>query len=155
MGHIRETVSVHAPIERVWELVTDYARFPEWQTNLIEVKDFEGVPGEVGFAYRAVYKALGRRIEGRFEIAKVERPRFLEEKGEMPGTGEATTTTVLESTPDGGTACTFTMDYEMGAGFLAGLADRILFERAIERDIRHSNENLKALVEAGVLVKTG
>ncbi len=44
---------------------------------------------------------------------------------------------------------------EMGAGFLAGLADRILFERAIERDIRHSNENLKALVEAGVLVKTG
>jgi len=148
MGHIRETVYVHAPIDRVWKFATDPARFAEWQTNVLEIKDVVGLPGEVGSSYAAIYRALGRKIEARAKVTKAESPRFLEEKGHMPGTGEYTATTVLESTPDGGTAVTFTMDYTMGASFIAGLADRFLFERSIERDIRHSNENLKELIEA-------
>jgi hypothetical protein len=57
-----------------------------------------------------------------------------------------------EPTADGGTALTFTTDYELGSGFLAGVADRLIFERAIERDVRHSSENLKALAEAEIAV---
>lgn len=152
MGHIVDTVYVHAPVEQVWTFLTDYGRYPEWQTNLIETKDFIGTPGEVGFAYTFVYKALGRRLEGRFEVVQSERPRMLVEKGHMPGAGEARSTTEIQSTPDGETKVTFTMDYELGSSFLAGLADKFVFERSIERDIRHSGENLKALIEAEVRV---
>jgi uncharacterized membrane protein len=150
MGHIREVLSIQAPVERVWEFLADYARAPEWQSNVIEVKDFEGTPGEVGFSYTAIYKAMGRRMESRSTITGAERPGFLEEKGSMPGGGEVTMTNVLEPAPDGGTAVTFTFDYELGAGFFGQIADRLVFERAIERDVRHSSENLKALIEAEV-----
>lgn len=155
MGHIREAVYLNAPVERVWAFVTDYARFPEWQTSLIEVRDFQGLPGTLGFSYEAVYKGLGRRLEGRFEITEADRPRLLKEKGEMPGIGVVSTATTLEPVPEGGTTVTFVMDYEMGTSFAAGLADRLIFERSIERDIRHSNENLKALIEAEVPVPVG
>ena len=152
MGHIRETVHINAPIERVWKFINDYERVPEWQSNVLEIKDVTGVPGEVGFIYVSELRALGRKFDSETKITKSEAPRFLEQKFHMPGTGEAVSTSVLESTPDGGTASTFTMDYKMGTAFLGGLADRFLFERSIERDIRHSNENMKELIEAEVPV---
>jgi uncharacterized membrane protein len=152
MGHIKEVVHIGAAPDRVWKLLTAYERSPEWQTNVIEVKDFEGTPGEVGFAYTGIYRALGRRIESRSRITRAEFPRLLEEKGSGPGGGALTVSNMLEAKPDGGTDLTFELDYDLGASFLAGIADRLLLERAIERDIRHSAENLKELVEAEVAV---
>ena len=132
MGHIRESIHINAPIDRVWALGADYTRWPEWQTNLVEVKETSGVPGEPGFAYTAVYRTLGRKIEAHFTVTKAEAPRFAEEKADMPGIGEITTTLVLQEAPDGGVFSTWTMDYEMTAGFVGSLLDRLLFERALE-----------------------
>jgi hypothetical protein len=114
------------------------------------VKDFEGEPGEVGFRFAAVYKVMGRRLESRSEITRSEMPRFIEETGNMPGGGDVISSSVLEPTADGGTAVTFTMDYQLGSSLLAGIADRLAFERAIERDVRQSSENLKSLAEAEI-----
>ncbi|HET7727619.1 MAG TPA: SRPBCC family protein [Candidatus Limnocylindrales bacterium] len=150
MGHVRDVVDIHAPIERVWDFIVDYARWPEWQTNLIELRDFGGVPGTVGFTYTAVYKGLGRRLEGRFEVTVSEPPRLLEEKGHLPGTGEAKSSTLLEATPDGGTTVTFTLDYQMTGGFLGDIADRLVFEHAMERDFHTSGLTMKELIEAAV-----
>lgn len=155
MGHVRDVVDIHAPIERVWDFVTDYARWPQWQTNLIEIRDFIGVPGQVGFSYVAVYKGLGRRLEGRFEITRSERPRVIEEKGHLPGVGDATSMTILESTPDGGTSITFSLDYTMVGGFLGDIADRLIFEHSLERDFHTSGLTMKELIEAAVPAATG
>lgn len=148
MGHIREAAHINAPIERVWEFLVDYRRWPEWQTNVVEVEERGGVPGEVGFTYLGVYKALGRRLETHSEITRSERPRLIEEKGTMPGGGQMTMLSTLEPAPDGGTNLEFMLDYELGSGFLAGVADKLVFERSIERDTRHSTENLIALIES-------
>jgi uncharacterized membrane protein len=148
VGHIKETIFINAPVEKVWEFMVDYRRAPEWQSNVVEVKEFDGTPGEPGFAYTAVYKAMGRRLESRSTIVRSERPRFLEEEGSMAGNGKVTMLNTLETTREGGTALTFTLEYDVGSFFLAGVADKLVFERSIERDVRHSSENLKALVEA-------
>lgn len=42
------------------------------------------------------------------------------------------------------------MDYELPGGFFGDIADRLFMERQIERDVKHSNENFKALCEAKV-----
>jgi uncharacterized membrane protein len=152
MGHIKEVIHIGAPPERVWKFLTAYERAPEWQTNVIEVKDFEGKPGEVGFAYTGIYRALGRQMESRSRITRADFARLLEEKGSGPGGSELTVSNQLEATPDEGTKLTFELDYDLGAGFFSGIADKLLIERAIERDVRHSSENLKALIEAEVAV---
>lgn len=38
--------------------------------------------------------------------------------------------------------------YELPAGLFGQLADKLFLEKAMERDLRHSTENFKALVEA-------
>jgi hypothetical protein len=45
-----------------------------------------------------------------------------------------------------------TFDYELPGGFFGDMADKLFMERAIERDLRHSNQNLKALCEAKAAV---
>jgi hypothetical protein len=40
------------------------------------------------------------------------------------------------------------VDYQLPAGFLGELADKLFVERSVARDVQHSGENLKAIAEA-------
>lgn len=147
MGHIRETIHVDAPIEQVWELGANCERYLEWQTGIVEVKGCTGPIDHVGARYTAVYKAMGRTLEVTIEATRAEKPRLIESKLTVPGGGHGTTLQMAESA-GGGTDLTFTFDYELPGGFVGGMADKLFMERAIERDIRHGNENFKALCES-------
>jgi uncharacterized protein YndB with AHSA1/START domain len=153
MGHIRENYHIDAPIERVWEIAHDCDRLIEWQTGATEVRGCEGRFDQVGMTYTFVYKAMGRTLDVRFETTKVARPKLLEAKLTAPGGGTGTSSLQLEPA-DGGTDMTYTFDYDLPGGFVGDLADKLFMERAIERDIRHSNENFKALCEAKVPAHT-
>jgi uncharacterized membrane protein len=147
MGHIRESIHIDSPIEHVWELGAKCERYPEWQTGIVEVKDCSGPIDHVGAKYSIVYKSMGRRLDATFEVTRAERPRLIEQKGTVPGGGNATFLQTAEPA-GGGTDITLTMDYELPGGFIGDLANKLFMERALERDIRHSNENFKALCEA-------
>jgi uncharacterized membrane protein len=147
MGHIRESIHVDAPIEQVWELGAKCERYPEWQTGLVEVRDCTGPIDHVGAKYTIVYKSMGRKLDATFEVTRAEKPRLIEQKGTIPGGGHGTLLQTAEPA-GGGTDITLTMDYELPGGFIGDLANKLFMERALERDIRHSNENFKALCEA-------
>jgi uncharacterized membrane protein len=51
-----------------------------------------------------------------------------------------------------GTDLTMELTYELPAGFLGAVLDKVFVERAIERDLRFSAENFKAFCEAKVPV---
>ena len=58
--------------------------------------------------------------------------------------------TVRDEAAGTGTDGTFVMEYELPGGPIGDLANELFMERALERQMRHSNENLKALCEAQV-----
>jgi uncharacterized membrane protein len=147
MSQIRMTTHFDAPIERVFDLGTDFKRFPEWNVSYSEVKQVSGPPHEVGTKVFAVMKVLGRSIEGAGEIVEADRPRMLKMVGEGIDGGSLTSTYRFTPT-DSGTDLEVSFDYELPAGIIGQIADRLFVERAIERDVRHSFENFKALVEA-------
>jgi len=148
---VRETVHIQAPVERVFEFVADYKKYPQWQPNLIEVKDPIGTPGTVGFAYKGFFKALDQKMEGTFKVAKIERPRFIEEQGTIVGGGTMLTTMVFDTAPDAGTALTFTIQYELGPTIPVG-PERTLIEHSLERGLRFATETLKEIIEVKVPV---
>jgi uncharacterized membrane protein len=149
MGHIRISAHCEAPIEQVFELALDVKRIPEWDPFFHEIKNISGPPGQVGTSFDTVMKVLGRPIEGHMQVTEVERPRLVTLVGVAPGGGKLTWTTRF--TPAGtGTDSENEVDYELPAGFLGEMADKLFAERAIERDMKHSTENFKALVEAKV-----
>jgi uncharacterized protein YndB with AHSA1/START domain len=60
MASARRQVMVDAPVERVWELIGDVSRHPEWWPRVEEV---ESDLLEEGSTYRQVTKSPGGRIE--------------------------------------------------------------------------------------------
>jgi len=149
MGHIRDTFHIDAPLEVCWDIGTDVSRQPEWSEGVLEVKDVTGARDHVGAAYTRVFAIVGRRLEGRFEVVEVEPLRFMKVTGTTPGGGRASYT-VRNEAAGTGTDSTFEMEYELPGGVFGDFANKLFMERALERQMRHSNENLKALCEAQV-----
>jgi coenzyme Q-binding protein COQ10 len=150
MAHLKLTEHIEAPIEDVFELFIDAKRWPEWMAGGIEVKEITGPPDQVGTRIRDVSNFMGRQMESWTEVVEVERPhlyRMTTEGAGLKGTG------TFRLTPAGqGTDVDVENEYELPAGFLGEIADRLFIERAMERQLRHSAENFKALAEAKVAV---
>ena len=148
MGLVRYTYRVDAPPELVFEFGLKAERIPEWNTSVIEVKDISGPLDRVGATYTATVRAGGRRLETHWEVVRFEKPFYFELKGTTPG-GWAKTISKFEQMGSG-TEVFFELDYELPGGFLGQFADKLFVERAIERDVKHSCDNYKAIVEAEI-----
>ncbi len=146
MPQVRDEVRVDAPVDRVWAVAIDANRISEWQTNVVEVRDVGGSLEQVGTRYTAVNRLAGRPIEGEWEVTRVEPNRLLELTGTAPGGGRALNRITFAPT-DNATDVAVDLDYELPGGFVGQFANRLFIERALQRDIRHSLENFKALCE--------
>ncbi|MGH2417278.1 MAG: SRPBCC family protein [Candidatus Limnocylindria bacterium] len=151
MGHVLQSGHIEAPPDKAFAMAIDATRIAEWNSSVVETRDITGSLDRVGASYIAILKLGGRRLEGHWEVSKVEKPRLLEITGTAPGGGRATATNRFE--PAGaGTDVTIEIDYDFPGGFVGGMADKLFVERAIDRDVKHSVENFKEICEAEVRV---
>jgi uncharacterized membrane protein len=148
MGHVRLTDHIDAPIDHVWEINASCERLPEWNASYVEVKDCPGRLDRVGTRVTTVVRVLGRKIEGSQETTKADKPHAFALK--LVGAGGAKgTVDVTFTEARGGTDETLEIEYDLPMGLFAGVAEKLL-GGSIERDLRHSMENFKALCEATV-----
>ena len=151
MGHVLQTGRIDASPDRAFALAVDAARIPEWNSSVVDAKEITGSLDQVGSSYVSVLKLGGRPLESRWEVTRVERPRLLEFTGTAPGGGKAASTIRFEPAGEG-TDITFEVEYELPGGFVGSMANKLFVERAIERDVKHSVENFRAICEAEVQV---
>jgi uncharacterized membrane protein len=148
MGHLRLAEHINAPIDHVWELNASCERIPEWSVTVVEVKDCPGRLDRVGARATVVARVFGRRIEGSQETTEADKPHAFALK--LVGAGGAKgTVDGTFSEAGGGTDATLELEYELPMGMFAGVAEKLL-GGSIERDLRHSMENFRALCEATV-----
>jgi uncharacterized membrane protein len=151
MPHLATTVHLEAPVERVFALGSDFRRYPEWNVTYREVLEVTGEPVGVGTKMHLSATTLGQTRDGWDEVVEYEPPRLMKTVGRRSDGTEVTIT--YSATPSGtGTDLHVEMDYELPAGILAKIADKLFIERAIERDVKHSIENFQAIVEQPVPV---
>jgi uncharacterized protein YndB with AHSA1/START domain len=145
MAHVKMSEHVEAPIERVFDLFLDAKRWPEFMPGG-QVKEVSGPLDQTGTRVLTVMQFMGRPMESWLEVVEVERPRLLRFRSEGAGFhGTAT----YRLTPSGtGTDLVAESDYEVPAGFLGHVADRLFLEKSMERGMRHAGENMKAILEA-------
>jgi uncharacterized membrane protein len=151
MTTLRITGHYDVPIEKVWELGVDFTRYPEWNTAWLEVKEITGPPDVVGTRIHSVLRLLGRTMEGWAEVIEVDKPRYLKFTGTSLDGGKLTVAYRL--TPAGvGTEFETDVEYELPAGIFGHIVDKLFVEKTVERDLRHSMETFKALLEAKIPV---
>ena len=145
MATIHKSIDIDAPAERVFAMLTDPRRLPEYATGLVSVEDIRQTEQHLGDSFRATYAALGLHFLMTFTATEYEHPSKLTRRFE--GGMKGTWTWLLE--PRGtSTHVTTAMEYEMAGGMLGKAMNAVLVERMNEKNAKRMLENLKLVSEA-------
>jgi uncharacterized membrane protein len=146
---IKRSVDIAAPAERVWELLEDVRRLPEYSESTDEVRGAPPRLTAVGQEYLQVGRVLGVKLTSRWRVTALEPGRLLGNEGSLaPGVRYALTQR-LEPLPGGGTRLWIEIDYTVPGGALGRLAARAGAERRAAREAQAVLDGIRATVEAG------
>ncbi len=145
MANVHTAVDIAAPVDRVWELVTDLDRLGEWVSIH---RDFpEPPPSQVaeGTTFRQTLAVAGTPFAVDWTATEVDGPKRLSWDGRGPAGTTARTTYVLAATDDG-TRFEYDNDFELPAGRIGEAASGVV-SGAAEREANDSLARLKSLAE--------
>ncbi len=147
MGHYRKTFRIEAPIEGLWELMSDPDRLPEWNGAFDRVESATGPLDKVGTTYTQVMRVAGIELKGHWEITEVEPSRRRRFQGTPPGCAACTGSETFE-TVNGGTDYTVEMDYTLRGGPVGVAIDRLFGRSFVERVVERNIQGLRRILEA-------
>ena len=148
MGYVSLTRHLDAPPEDVFRFVTDPARLLTWLTI------FEGVDpraerlDHVGAKFDADLVVGGRHLDSLWEVTKAEPPSVIHLEGWFERNGGATVW-LNAGAWDGGTEFEIEVDYDLGGGVTASMADVLVIHRNVARELKRSVQRLAERVGPG------
>ena len=142
MQSVNDTVLVRAPLEAVFEYVTDPTRMAEWLPSMMEVHNVIG-SGE-GQQYDWVYKLAGMLFRGQSVVVTY----VPNELCVHQSIGAVHSTWTFRVEPEeGGTRFDLDIVYEVPLPVLGKLAERVVASRSA-RTVALALENAKEILEA-------
>jgi len=117
-----KTINIKAPVEKVFDYISEPTNLPEFWPSLVEVKDVQRLPSG-GTKNRWVYKMAGIHLEGTSEDAEhIPNQRLV---SKTKGGVESTQTWVFQPEA-GGTKVTFEIEYTVPIPVLGKLAEAVI-----------------------------
>ena len=143
MAKQEKTITINAPVEKVFSYIDGGTNLPEIWPSLVEVTDVQRLPNG-GHSDRFVYKMAGIRLEGTSEdVEYVPNQRIVTK---TTGGAESTQTWLFQPETSG-TKVTFKVEYTVPIPVLGKLAEAIIVKMN-EREGDLILANLKARMEA-------
>jgi len=116
-----KTITIKAPVEKVYDYISEPTNLPEIWPSLVEIKDVQKLPSG-GTKERWVYKMAGIRLEGTSESEDTKNQRIVSKsKG-----GVESTQTWMFQPEAGGTKVTLEVEYTVPIPVLGKLAEAII-----------------------------
>ena len=148
MGHVHVERLVHAPVDRVWDLAVDVSTVPA-DNPYMEIRDVHGSLAQVGTTFESTLKLLGMHTNSTGSVAEIEPHRLIHITG-LDRDGSRSDWRYHFVPEADTTRLSLDVDYEIPGGAFGRAMDRIVFERAFDRAMRHMAENFEALAEMTV-----
>ena len=145
MPIVENSIVINAPVEKVFAIMDDPARLPEYFAGVVGVSDVRRTEERVGDSISVRYSVLGVHFDVKSTIEKWEENKVIVFHLESAFPGTATST--LDEKDDGVRA-TQTFDYTIGGGALGRALNAVPVERMNARNAQHTLDNLKTLCEA-------
>ncbi len=142
MATIRRSITIGAPVDRVFDYVTDPTHLPEVWPNLVEVTNVAPHP-DGGFGFDWTYRMAGVKVKGHSEDVEFARNQRVVSRSQS---GIPNTFRWSYAGHDGATDLTLEVDYQAPASLFGRLL-RPLLDRVNERDATNLLRNLKAHFE--------
>ena len=141
---IRSTVVIDAPIERVWAVIADIERQPEWMLDLKSVRILTPPPVGVGTMAEGTVRILGLTVTDPITITEFAPPHRFAIRHEGTYSGEGVITLDPRT---GGAGTIVRWDETLVAPVLPHLADRIgrpIFGAVFQKDLNALRDRLEA-----------
>ena len=148
MSTIKRNVDIAAPVERVWDLLENVRRLPEYSASTQEVRDAPERLTAVGQEYVQVGRLLGVKLASRWRVTALEPGRLLSNVGTVAPGVSYTLTQRLEPLPGDRTRLSIEIDYTVPGGRLGRLAARAGAEQRAAREAQEVLEGIRATAEA-------
>jgi carbon monoxide dehydrogenase subunit G len=145
MTIIDHSIVINAPIERVFDLIDEPSRLPDYVPGVRRVDEIQRSTERVGDSFRAHYTVLGVAMPTRFTTIEYVKPQTvgLQMDGALSGTY------ALTLKPEGrSTRVNLRIQYHIKGGLLGQAIDTLVVERLNEKNAEHFLENLKIISEA-------
>ena len=143
MAKIEKTITIDAPVEKVFGYIDDPTNIPEIWPSMVEIKDVERLPTG-GRTFRWVYKMAGMRLVGTSEQVEYIPNRRIVTK--TRGGIKSMLTWTFQPEADG-TRVTLEAEYTVPVPVLGKLAEALIV-KLNEREAELILPNLKAIMEA-------
>ena len=142
MAKITKSVTINAPVEKVYAFMSEPTNLPEIWPSMVEVKDVQPSPAG-GYNFSWVYKMAGVRFDGASETTEAISNQCVVTKSTK---GIESTFVWMYEPEDGGTKLTVETEYTVPIPLLGKLAEAfIVKQNQHEADVMLAN--LKARME--------
>lgn len=148
MSTIKRSVDIAAPAERVWDLLEDVRRLPEYSESTDEVREAPERLTAVGQEYVQVGRLLGMKLASRWQVIALEPGRLLSSEGTLAPGVRYTLTQRLEPLPGDATRLWLEIDYTVPGGALGRLAARAGAEGRAGHEAQAVLEGIRATAES-------
>jgi uncharacterized membrane protein len=147
MSTVHVKTEIHAPIDRVWEVVMDPSRLKDWVTIHRSVKNVSANPMRQGSTMDQVLHMRGVSFRVHWTLADVSTPNRAQWEGQGPAYSRARIRYDLTSQGDDATVFEYTNEFTTPGGRLGNVASRVIVGATSEREAQSSLKRLKELLE--------
>jgi coenzyme Q-binding protein COQ10 len=141
MAKVKRSITINAPVEKVFNYLADPMNQPEWVPSIMEIKDVSGFG--VGEHHLWTYKMAGVLLKG--ETTTTE--HIPNERIVTQSKGGVTSTWIFNfETHDGGTMMELDIEYTIPIPVIGKLAEKIVLKRN-EREADSALANIKETLE--------
>jgi uncharacterized protein YndB with AHSA1/START domain len=147
MTRVHCAIEIDAPPERVWEVVMDPQRLPDWVTIHRHLRD---APARLtrGSTFEQTLNLRGANLHVVWTVVDVDPPRRAVWEGQGPAHSRASIVYELRSDGKRGTIFDYTNEFRPPGGPLGAVAGRVLVGGLSQREAQRSLQRLKQLIES-------
>ena len=141
MAKVERSITINAPVDKVFDYITDPANEMEWFSSISDIRDIKGQG--VGQKYGYTYKLAGLPLKGESEVIEyTPNQRYVtKSKG-----GMVSTFTWTFSPEDSGTRLNVVVEYTIPVPILGKVGERLALGQ-VEREADYAVANIKERLE--------
>lgn len=146
MKRLERTAEIAAPATELFDLVSDPAQLPRWQSGITSARQTTPGPTRVGSVAHVVRELMGQRIEVDLTVTAYEPGKRFSLESEASGF-HVNATLLLDPIDAARTSITFSMDIRATSIFMAPVEGMVV--AAAAGDVDDSLQRLAALFSGG------
>jgi len=143
MARIEEGIEIRCPVEKVFAITTDAARWSTWHTAIPEAEQTSGGPVGVGTTFRGTTRLMGRSMPWTSTVTEYDANKKFGKNIDV-GSVFIEQHNLYTPTQDG---TKFTMMYDMKLSGCIRLVSPMIV-RSMRKEMKNSLINMKQILEA-------